>query len=46
MSYYDWGEIEIPFYVLNDEHSQEVVQGDLTLFFNLLYGKQLNIPYY
>ena len=46
MSYYDWGEIEIPFYVLNEEHSQEVVRGDLTLFFNLLYGKQLNVPYY
>lgn len=46
MSYYDWGRIEMPFYVLNQEQSDLVVKGYLSLYINLLYGKQMNVPYY
>jgi hypothetical protein len=46
MSYYDWGRIEMPFYVLNQKESDLIVRGDLSLFINLLYGKQTTATYY
>jgi hypothetical protein len=41
MSYYDWGRIEMPFYVLNDAATDLVVSDYLSLYINLLYGKQI-----
>lgn len=46
MSYYDWGRIQMPLYVLNQQQSDLVVRGYLSLSINLLYGKQTSLPYY
>ena len=46
MAYYKWAIIEMPIYLLNEAESSLVVQGSLSLYVNLLYGKQENLHYY
>lgn len=46
MGYYKWAIIEMPIYLLNEAESSLVVKGSLSLYVNLLYGKQQNLHYY
>jgi hypothetical protein len=42
MSYYDWGRIQMPVYILNQSTKDFVVSGYLSLYINLLYGKLMD----
>jgi hypothetical protein len=46
MAYYDWATIEMPLFLISPSESNFIVQGYLSLYINLLYGKQKSLTYY